>query len=136
MKKILSFLIILIFGCSSKIQDEVSFSFPPEWEPHQAVWVDFANEFNTINDQQGRIDIIIALHRYLPVKVLVDSDSIQSVAIEWLLNSKVDTSQISFYHLPIPNSWIRDAGPLFLSNRSRLRVADFKWNCYGNSKWC
>lgn len=135
MKNIPYILLICISSCSQS-NDKASFSFPPEWESHKAVWVDFAREDAPVNDQEARLDIIHKLHQYVPVKVVVDSDSIQSVATEWLLSNKVDTSKISFYQHPIPNSWIRDAGPLFLSNGSELKLADFKWNCYGNPKWC
>ena len=125
-------------GCQTKESSlSKTFSFPPEWEPHQAVWIDFtAQEYWLEKDHLAKIEIINALYSHVPVKVLVESSSMRKMVNQMMVEAKIDTSRVDIIHHPIPNIFLRDAGPIFLSNGEELMVADFAWNCYGNAPFC
>ena len=125
-------------GCQIKERNlSKNFTFPPEWKPHQAVWIDFnAQEYWIEKDHLVKIEIINALHLHVPVKVLVESSSTHKMANQMMVEAKIDTSRVDIIHNPIPNIFLRDAGPIFLSNGEELMIADFAWNCYGNAPFC
>lgn len=138
--KYLFLIFIFIFNIScekQEIKQPKEFSFPPEWEPHQAVWIDFtAQEYGVGKDHEAKIDIINALHINVPVKVLVELDSMRQMCNQMMVESNIDTSRVEIIFHPIPNIFLRDAGPIFLSNGETLMIADFAWNCYGHAPFC
>lgn len=125
-------------GCNTKESSLLkTFYFPPEWEPHQAVWIDFTTqEYWLEKDYFAKIEIINALHNFVPVKVLVESSSTRKMANEMMVEAKINTSRVNIIYHPIPNIFLRDAGPIFLSNGVELMIADFAWNCYGHAPFC
>ena len=127
---LLSFLFIL--SCSSGKESESPFSYPPEWEKHQAVWIDFhEDKIAVVPDSRARFEVIEALHRFVPVKVLIDGEGTREHLDTLISNAGLDTSKIEIIHHPEPNLAMRDAGPIFLSNGHELKMAHFKWSGYG-----
>lgn len=117
--------------------EEATYRFPPEWERHEAVWIDFTDEEGWINrDHEARVEIIEALHEHVPVKVLVNSDVAVGILDSMLAGTGVDRERLAVVNHPIPNPALRDAGPIFVTDGSDLRVADFAWNCYGGADFC
>ncbi len=139
--RLLTFLLILLLtACNTSEQktkaDAATFSFPPEWEPHDAVWTDIASEWTVVPNQQSKLKIISALSKFVPTKVVYDNDSLKEVAVNGLSELSADLSNISFVKTSSPMNWIRDPGPLFVSNGNELKVIDFKWSCYGKVYDC
>ena len=62
------FIILSLMGCQIKERNlSKNFTFPPEWKPHQAVWIDFnAQEYWIEKDHLVKIEIINALHLHVP----------------------------------------------------------------------
>ena len=131
MRTIIVFLAILFLACGTKENTPKKFSFPPEWEPHEAMWTDFASEWTAVPNLQAKLDIIATLSRYVKTNVVYDNDSLLEVAKTRLGELPADLSNISFVKTSSPMNWIRDPGPLFVSNDKKLKVIDFKWSCYG-----
>jgi Peptidylarginine deiminase and related enzymes len=103
-------------------------TFPPEWEPHQAMWIDWTDfAFET------RLDMIEALHENVHVNLLTFSDSLEALAWKMMKARNIDTSRVSVFTHRVPNYFIRDAGPKYLSNGEQYVLADFGWNCFGGA---
>ncbi len=87
MKVVQLILVACIIGSQTKDSGQSNtFSFPPEWETHQAVWIDFTTqEYWIRKDYNVKIAIIKALQDHVPVKVLVESIDSRDMAIEKLL---------------------------------------------------
>ena len=117
---------------SSDDSDSLNFKYPPEWEPQEAIWVDFATDFSFGSPNESKLKIIKTLSNYINTKVVFDDDSLKQVAIDYLKENNGNLDSITFIKTLYPMNWIRDPGPIFLSNGSELRMADFKWSCYGN----
>ncbi len=133
----ITFSLALLFS-STGLVVKAQFSYPPEWEPHEAIWM-------SINDQWGdqetaawqvgtRLQLAMVLQEYVPIKILTNKDSLANVLMKNLLEMGADTSQITTIVHPLPNYFIRDTGPIFLSNGSELRVANWDWKCLNH--WC
>ena len=123
---------ISTFAQKGSGQDEETFHFPPEWEPHAAVWVDFTEQKDwRTKDHDARLEIIETLHKYVPVKVLIDTDIAGAMLDSMMDEAGVARSRVTVIRHPVPNYFCRDAGPIFLTNGSELRLADFIWSCEG-----
>jgi len=132
MKPFLQLLLAILFlsGCTKEKKELKPFTFPPEWESHQAIWI-------AVNDQWGdpasakvqveaRLKLIEVLHNYVPVKLLTTSDSLANVLMNDLSNRAVDTSQITTIIYPERTYFLRDPGPIFISNGKTLKMANWQ----------
>jgi len=132
MKTVLQLLILslLLSGCSESEKKGNPFVYPPEWEPHQAVWIAVNDQWGDIENARIQIDarlkLIEALHKYVPVKLLTTSDSLANAFIEDLYKRSVDTAQITTIVYPQTTYFLRDPGPIFLSNGTELKMANWQ----------
>jgi len=132
MKNLLFFLPLLILSCSEKKSESKAYSYPPEWYPHQAVWIDFHDDSQwPVPDTKARFEIIQKLHDKVPVKVLIDGEVARKKLDSLIYANALDRSQITVVEHDLPNIAMRDAGPIFLSNGDSLMITDFKWSGYG-----
>jgi len=129
-------LAVLITSCNNEESKTKRFSFPPEWEPHEAIWTDFASERSIIPNQQAKLKIIATLSNYAKTNVVYDDDSLKDVAVNNLSQLQAYLSNISFIKTSSPMNWIRDPGPIFITDGNKLKVVDFKWSCYGRAYNC
>lgn len=136
MRTAILLLVFLLAACGHKETSTQKFSFPPEWEPHEAVWTDFASEWTAVPNQQAKLEIIASLSRYVKTKVVYDNDSLREVALKGLSELPAEMANITFIKTSSPMNWIRDPGPIFVSDGKQLKVIDFKWSCYGRAYNC
>src|SRR5688572_27127964 len=127
-------LALLLFGLISCSKPSDKFYMPAEWEPHDAVWLGWEDDF--VAYHPVAIDIIKSLTPHVKVKMTVSSDSLREVAKSLLSANGVDSISIEFITMPGNEYWIRDHGAAFLVNqKGELGVADFNWNNYGRPGW-
>ena len=115
------------------------FSFPAEWEPHDAVWVAWVpprerrpGRHEVMNAMT--IDIIAALRDHVRIEVIVQNEEAAAGVEARLRDEGVWSDDLTFRYHDFPNFWMRDPGPLFLRNAAgKVKVADFGWNSYGLS---
>ncbi|NVJ87253.1 MAG: agmatine deiminase family protein [Algoriphagus sp.] len=133
MKRILILfqLAIVILGCSSPESLENRYSYPPEWEPHEAIWADFNYEpYNAVPNEQARLKLISILSNKVKTRVVYDNDSLMEVGKLRLKELAANMDSLEFIKLPYQSSWMRD--PLmFITNGQNNKILDFEWNCYG-----
>ncbi|OZV68010.1 agmatine deiminase family protein [Winogradskyella aurantia] len=126
--QVLTFL-LLLSGCSETKEESSPFVYPPEWKPQQAVWMSvndrWADPENTVVQITARLKLIEALHKYVPVKLLTTSDSLSEAFLSDLVKMSVDTSRITTIIYPEPTYFLRDPGPIFLSNGTDLKMANW-----------
>ena len=126
--------LILTAGFTPKAEAQESvakYTFPPEWEPHEAMWIDWTD----LGGYVTKIEMIDALHRNVKIKLLTHSDSLGRLAINLMLQTGIDTSRIEIFYHPIPNYFLRDSGPKYLTNGSAYKMADFGWDCFGTEDY-
>ena len=108
------------------------FSFPPEWAPHQAIWMGWTDSVtNDPGRQELWLQMLEALTPHVRVKMLVDSDERAGFVGRLADDRNVVPDQLEFVVQPTTDVWLRDSGPLFISNGEELRLADFDWAYYG-----
>ncbi|MEL7120051.1 MAG: agmatine deiminase family protein [Bacteroidota bacterium] len=121
--------LVILSSCSSEEIKDTPFTFPPEWEPQQAVWISINDvwEFDREAYQiDTRLQLVKVLHQYVPVKILTNKDSLANTLLDSLLQMTVDTSRVTIIVHPQETYFLRDPGPLFLSNGTELRMANWQ----------
>ncbi|MFH6772014.1 agmatine deiminase family protein [Gaetbulibacter aestuarii] len=123
--------VLLFIGCSKNKTSK--YSFPPEWEPHEAVWTDYATENSYPTSYNDRLKVIATLSKYVKTKVVYDNDSLKSSALGKLDSLGAKWTNVEFIKTDFPMNWVRDPGPIFATNGKQLRLIDFKWSSYGDA---
>lgn len=104
------------------------YTFPPEWAPHEAVWMGWSYD---PAHHPVQLEIVRALVPTVPVRILVTSSAARAEAERGLAAAGIPEDRVTVFTHPVSNAWIRDAGPRFLTDGRSLAMADFAWNWYG-----
>lgn len=104
------------------------YTFPPEWAPHEAVWLGWS-ETSRLHGVQ--VAMIRAMAPHVRIRLMVTSEAARAQAAEVVAAAGVGRDRVEFLVHEVPNVWIRDAAPRFLSDGRRLAIAEFAWNAYG-----
>lgn len=127
------FAVLILTGCQNT---DDTFTFPAEWEPHDAVWLTFLG--GPMDDVAFTMAEAIAPHAI--VKAVVPGTDVYNRPTHRLAYE----IQARFKQLGIPSDRIdvirsdtlvqtRDTGPIFVKNDAGdLRIVDFRWNNYGD----
>ena len=137
MKKILLAFLISFISINAFGQTEPEhFSFPAEFEKHEAIWMSWRIPLTSrgIDKTQTLLQIIKTLTPYVKINLFIDHDSLNNYLHEQFARQGIDNSKVQTFVYPIPYSNVRDPGPVFLKgNKGNLMIADMKWNFYGNA---
>ena len=115
------------------VQTTNAFTFPGEFEPIESVWLAYPCYDNLagrpISDVQGAM--IKALAPGLFIDLLVQDAADRAKAEQWVATLGIPEGKVRYHIVPHTDVWVRDMGPIFLSNRQGgLQIADF-----GFSEW-
>src|SRR5690349_7325451 len=127
-------LLLAVSGCVAARARELAspaaagYTFPPEWAPHEAVWMGWSDE---APHHKVQVEMMRALAPHVKIRLMVASESVRAEADKALAAAGVDRQRVEFITQKIVNFWIRDPGPRFLSDGRHLAIAEFGWNTYG-----
>jgi agmatine deiminase len=107
-------------------------SFPPEWAPHDAVWMGWT-DYVTASPEHARLrlEMLAALTPHVPVRMVVEDEPTAATIRALITQAGISPDAVSFHIQPIVDVWLRDNGPLFVSDGSTLELATFAWSNYG-----
>jgi len=131
---VIAVLLLAVTGCVAARAGELAapaaagYTFPPEWAPHEAVWMGWSDE---APHHKVQVEMIGALAPHVKVRLMVASESAKAEAEKALAAAGVAPDRVEFITQKIVNFWIRDPGPRFLSDGRHLAMAEFGWNSYG-----
>lgn len=132
---VIAVLLLAVTGCVAAARQAADatpaaaeYTFPPEWAPHEAVWLGWSDN---PRHHRVQVEMIQAMASHVRIRLMVTSDSVTAQAAEALGAAGIKREQVEFFTHKAVNFWIRDPGPRFLSDGRRLAVADFAWNAYG-----
>lgn len=109
------------------------FTFPPEWEPHEAVWMGWGSRGGPHPEDLVPlwIEVIAALTPHVQVKLVAGSEEDAADARERLSAGGVDLDRVTLIIRPWTDYWYRDFGPLFITDGAEKKIAEFRWAYYG-----
>jgi agmatine deiminase len=131
---VIAVLLLTVTGCVAARQAgeaapaAAGYTFPPEWAPHEAIWLGWSDN---PRHHPVQIEMIQAMASHVRIRLMVTSDAVKAQAAGALAAAGINRDQVEFITHKVVNFWIRDPGPRFLSDGHRLAVADFGWNVYG-----
>ena len=129
--------VIALNACQTEKPLKTSFKYPPEWEEHESVWIDFPDETGwgggmLPTDHLARIEIIKNLVKHVSVNIILPSDKMRMVLDSMLIEAKISMENITvFKHPYMVGAAILDYGPVLLTNGTEYQMADFKFNVEG-----
>lgn len=111
---------------------------PAEWETHEATWMQWALDWEA-SMRPAFADIIGIVKQYEPMHLIAISEQEKEEAIEFLQNEGVDQENITWHIHEVDNSWMRDNGPIYVSNGEKTWIQNWKftgWGTgFGNIPW-
>ncbi|MGH9738707.1 MAG: agmatine deiminase family protein [Candidatus Acidiferrales bacterium] len=118
---------------SAESRDE-NFRMPAEWEPHEATWLGWPHERT---DWPGKFapipwafaEIVRHLARVERVLLIVEDAAAEAEANKILRRSGAHLAAIRFLRIPTDRGWMRDSGPIAVTNGSGDRtLLNFRFN--------
>ena len=120
---------------------EQRFVMPAEWAPHRATWIAWPHNRSDWPGKLGPVDwCYVELVRCLtpaePVAIVFRTATEQRRALGRLSRAGVDLGRVEAYRFPTNRSWIRDAGPTFVTRPGDQGVApqvalvDWRFNAW------
>ncbi len=117
---------------------DLGYRMPAEWEKHEAVWLawphrkeDWPGKFQPI--PWVFVEIIRNIIKSERVRLVVKNAAAKLEAKSFLKRSEVDLGRVDFYVIPNNRGWLRDAGPIFITNGQGKGITD--WNFNGWAKY-
>jgi agmatine deiminase len=127
----LAALVLTLTGCAAARRAESpgpEFRFPPDWAPHEAMWLGWST---TPRQQPVQVEMIRAMAPHVRIRLMVTSEATRAQAAAALGAAGLDPGRVEFVLHEDANFWIRDAGPRFLTDGRRLALVELGWNTYG-----
>ncbi len=150
MRKLISSLASILIVCLSMacskedIKDEIDTSnfpdttafkenirVPAEWETHEATWMQWALDWEKTM-RPAFADIVGIVKQYESVHLIVTSESEKTEAIEFLAKEGVNQDNITWHMHELDNSWMRDSGPIYLTDGKTSWIQNWKFNGWGS----
>ncbi len=108
------------------------FTFPPEWHAHETVWIGWSKGLFDADDHvRLRLDMLGALTPHVPVTINVEDEDSAVRIRQLIVGEPIVADRVMFNVQDTVDVWVRDTGPLFVSNGKRLQMAAFTWGNYG-----
>lgn len=123
---------------NEKTPNELGYSMPAEWEKHDSVWLAWPYDPSTFPDRVEKVEevyaqIIQAIHRSEDVNLFVKDDGMKARAVELLEKKDIILGKINFILSDYADVWIRDYGPVFVTDKNKTKLAMVHWtfNAWG-----
>ncbi len=115
-------------------EDNARLSMPAEWAPHEltlVAWPQREDAWRGTTIEAARdthAEVVAAISQFEPVLLVADPSQAADA------RSRVPAENVEVLELPIDDSWLRDSGPIILSDGQGRRVGvDFRFNAWGEA---
>ncbi len=105
---------------------------PAEWEAHEAIWMQWPNEHDD-GMRPAFAEIIKIIKQYEPVHLIANTEAEKAEAIKFLIDNNVNEDNITWHIYPIDNCWLRDNGPIYVTDGSKTWIQNWKFDGWGSS---
>lgn len=113
---------------------EAGFRMPAEWEPHEltlVAWPQREDAWRGTTIEAARnthAEVVAAIAAFEPVLLVADPSQAADA------RSRVPSENVEVLELPIDDSWLRDSGPILLTDDNGERAGvDFRFNAWGEA---
>ena len=127
MKKIVFTLFITLNIALNTLSANSDIRVPAEWEEQEAIWMQWPREYEA-NMRKAFSDIIAVIQKYESLHLLVHSESDKLSAKSFLSSQGVLESNITWHIVSLDNAWMRDSGPIYIENDSKMQILNWGFN--------
>ncbi|TAG11696.1 MAG: agmatine deiminase family protein [Sphingobacteriia bacterium] len=125
---------------SSNTPASLGYSFPAEFELHEATWLSWPHKEASWPGKINSIyphycEFIKYLAKSEKVRINLANNAMKVFAIDQLEKAGVNMQQVEFFMHPTNDAWCRDHGPAFLINKEaavKKIIVDWNYNAWGN----
>jgi agmatine deiminase len=109
---------------------------PAEWEPQDALMLAWPHLANGWKNDIAEIDavfveLIRAAARFQPVLLVCKDEALRAHATVLLQQGSVNMQNCLIKTVPTDDVWMRDAGPIGITENGKLKLLDFRFNAWG-----
>ena len=105
---------------------------PAEWEPHAATWMQWPGRWETAM-RPAFVEIIAVIVQYEPLHLLVNDQAQKDEAVAMLAAAGVAEDELTWHILPLDNAWLRDNGPIYVTDGQQMLVQDWRFDGWGGN---
>jgi agmatine deiminase len=105
---------------------------PAEWELHAATWIQWPTQWEA-DMRPAFADIIKIIQDYEPVHLLTGSLSEKAEADKYLAERGIPNTNITWHIVPVDSAWMRDNGPIYVTNDSDIWIQNWKFDAWGGN---
>lgn len=121
-----------MMGCHGQGMNQPNVRVPAEWEPHAATWMQWPQNYEAAL-RPAFADIIAVVKDYELVHLIVNSESEKQDAQNYLMKNGLTQSNIVWHVFPTDNSWLRDNGPIYVTDGKRTWIQNWKFDAWGGN---
>jgi len=118
--------------------DPRNFRAPAEWEPHEAVWLQWPSEsMRPYTGYQLKLEstwlaMTSAMQPHVEVRIVVEDEPARDRLDAQLRALGIGPANISLHVIPLDDIWARDNGPIFvLDDAGQVAVTSWNFNGWG-----
>lgn len=105
---------------------------PAEWETHAATWMQWPGQWEE-SMRPAFAEIIKVVQAYEPVHLLTSSETERAEAGQFLADRGVPADNITWHIVPVDNSWMRDNGPIYVTDGNKIWIQNWKFDAWGGN---
>lgn len=109
-----------------------SLRVPAEWEPHAATWMQWPGPYESALRPEFA-SIIEVIRRYEPVHLIASSQAQRDQAMSFLAQRQIPSDGITWHVMPTDNSWLRDNGPVYVTDGRETWIQNWKFDAWGGN---
>ena len=107
---------------------------PAEWEPQQAVWLQWPGSYERVFEPAfGQMATIISRYQKLVILYSSKTDHRQAVKAITAASGDPDDPNIEWQQMPTNSAWMRDNGPVYLDIDGQLVIQDWSFDAWGGA---
>ena len=128
-------ILTILISCSKDPTNKDSFTFPPEWDEHEAIWMGWEDNKRGEVSNEFLLDVAKVLTKYVKLNIIVQNDSVEASVRQKVNDMNIPADSITFFKHHNTFFWMRDPGPFFMKNKNGdLAITHFKWKQYNGFK--
>ncbi len=105
---------------------------PAEWEQHAATWMQWPGQYEATM-RPAFADVIQVIQAYEPVHLVVGTAAERDAAEQFLAGRDVPLSHVSWHVFPVDNAWMRDNGPVYVTDGEGTWIQDWSFDAWGGN---
>ncbi len=121
-------------GVTTMAQDTTQKRVPAEWEPQEALWLQWPGRYEKAHESAfAKMAAIVA--GYQKLHILHDSAAIrdQARAAITAAGADPDNPNIIWNKIPNDSAWMRDNGPVYVVTGNEMRVQNWRFDAWGGA---